>query len=123
MNKSFFITILFISIITFLSCSKSNGSSSSSSSGDKVTYEVISTGGTWSGDYFDDNNGSMSLKFVRNQSSGWKYSFTVPKGKHVGLVLSAIPDNGGTVTATIYVNNQVVASDQGISANAQSTLN
>jgi hypothetical protein len=121
MNKSFFITILFISIITFLSCSKSNGSSSSS--GDKVTYEVISTGGTWSGDYFDDSNGSMSLKFVSNQPSGWKYSFTVPKGKHVGLVLSAIPDIGGTLTATIYVNNQVVASDQGITASAQSTLN
>src|SRR5450432_3329718 len=104
MKNIYPLPLVFILFITSLSCSKSSSSSSSESS---VTYEVITSNGTWSGDYFDDSNGSMQLKFVNNQPSGWKYSFSVPKGKHVGLVLSATPDNGGSITANIYVNGNV----------------
>jgi hypothetical protein len=115
--------ILIAAISAILSCSKSG----SSGSGDNVTYEVITSGGTWSGDYFDDSNGSMQLKLVNNLPSGWKYSFSVPKGNHVGLVLSALPDNSGSgenVTANIYVNGVVVATDSGkFGVNAQYTLN
>jgi hypothetical protein len=110
---------LFALILLALSCKKSG------SGKDTITYEVRITSGTWSGDYFDYSDGNQALKFVNNKPDGWKFSFTPPKGQQVGLLLSAIPDNSGTVvTANIYKNGQIIASDSGpYGANAQIIIN
>jgi hypothetical protein len=103
-----------------ISCNKSNNT-------DTVAYEVKTTSGTWSGDYFDYANNNQSLKFVSSLPSGWKYSFSVVKGKKLGLVLSAIPDNvngSTTAIANIYLNNKIISTDtSAFGATAQITIN
>jgi hypothetical protein len=111
-------TLLLLLLATF-SCKKQG------SGDDTVTYEVKTTSGTWSGDYYDFTNGSQALKFVNHKPDGWKYTFTIAQGKQAGLLISAMPDNSGsTVTANIYMNGRLIASDEGqYGANAQIIIN
>lgn len=110
--------VLFILLVT-LSCKKSG------SGGGTITYEVKVTSGTWGGSYFDYSGGNQVLKFVNNKPDGWKVSFPTPKGQHVGLFIGATPDiSGSTVTANIYQDGQIIASDSGpYGANAQIIIN
>jgi len=106
-------------LFTEPSCKKTGSGDST------ITYEVKVTSGTWSGDYYDYANGNQSLKFVNKKPDGWKYTFTVAKGKQAGLLISAIPDNSGSiVTANIYQNGQLIATDEGqYGANAPIIIN
>jgi hypothetical protein len=119
-TKSLFLgAIILLLFFTALSCKKSG------SGDDTITYEVKVTSGTWSGDYYDFANGTQALKFVNHKPDGWKYTFTIAHGKQAGLLISALPDNSGAiVTANIYKNGQLIASDEGqYGANAQIVIN
>lgn len=112
-------TALLLLLFAAFSCKKSG------SGDDSITYEVKVTSGSWSGDYYDFANGAQALKFVNHKPDGWKYSFSIAHGKQAGLLISALPDNSGsTVTANIYQNGQLIASDSGpYGANAQIIIN
>lgn len=116
----FLATAMLLLLFTTLSCKKSG-----SGNNDTVTYEVRITSGTWSGAYNDYSGGNLAVKFVNDKPDGWKYSFSITHGKEAGLLISGVPGNsGGTVTANIYLNGQLIASDNGIyGANAQITIN
>lgn len=118
-RRLLFSTTILLLLFASFSCKKSGSGDST------ITYEVKVSSGTWSGDYYDYANGNQSLKFVNNKPDGWKYTFTVAKGKQAGLLISVLPDNSGaTVTANIYQNGQLIATDEGrYGANAQIIIN
>ena len=120
MKKSLLIcTALLLLLFTSFSCKKLG------SGNDTITYEVKVTSGIWSGDYYDFAGGSQALKMVNNKTDGGKYSFSIAPGKQAGLLISALPNNSGSsVTANIYKNGQLIASDNGqYGANAQIIIN
>jgi len=111
--------ILLLLFVSF-SCKKSG-----SGNNDTVTYEVKITSGTWSGAYNDYSGGNLAVKFVNDKPDGWKYSFSITHGKQAGLLISAVPGSlGSTVTANIYLDGQLIASDSGpYGTNAQIIIN
>jgi len=121
-KKDFSLAVILLASLLPTACKKSG------SGNDTITYEVkITSGTTWSGDYFDYASGGGSLKFVNHKPDGWKYSFTIAHGQKADLVLSAMPDNSNgsiTATANIYQNGKIIATDSNqYGANAEIEIN
>jgi hypothetical protein len=109
--KSKIIFLVFcIGPLIHLSCNKSNEVAVYS-----VTYEVITSGGNWNGEYdfYSASSSQVLWKLAQNDSSGWKYSFTVPLHQHMGLVISASAVSGLRDSANIYLNGKLVATNNG----------
>jgi hypothetical protein len=75
------LVLLLVNCSLFLSCSRSNDPSPNPPQPETlVTYEVITSSGTWFGEYFNDkqqrlytNDATSGVVFP--QPSGWKYTF------------------------------------------------
>ncbi len=109
--KSKIIFLVFcIALLSDLSCSKSGDGPVYS-----VTYEVITSGENWNGqyDFYADSSRQVLWKLAQNEPSGWKYSFTVPLHQHIGLEIEASTVLFLQDSVNIYVNGKLVAASNG----------
>ena len=95
------LSLLFLSLL--FSCKKD----SSTSVNGEIKYEVITSQGTWSGSYFDENG---AFTQVLHGQTNWTY-IGHPKTKPFVASLGATSDNlptTGTTTINFYYNGAIV---------------
>jgi len=85
------IQVICICLLTIFSCNKSNDGTPYS-----VSYEVITSGGTWNGQYdiYSESSSQVLWYLAVGYPNKWKYSFTAPRHQQIRLVLDAAADWG-----------------------------
>lgn len=86
-----------------------------------VKYTVTGTAETGNIDYFDENGG---LAIINGIQIPWSHSFSASRGHEVYITAQRTSQQG-TVTVTIYRNNEILdqaTSSDGGAATAQGTI-
>jgi hypothetical protein len=112
-------SILVLIFLSSNSCSKSNKFYANT-----IRYEIFAKTDDWSGQYnLYENGKTIYYKVQHSTADDTEISFTAPNGQNIKLYIVAYPIPTTPVLLKIYVNGQLVASNDSTGNTVAFTFN